>query len=96
MKNENEAVTKVSLRVAHLLAKEGKPFTDGELIKSCLIVAAEEMCPENVDLFKSISLSARTVARRVEEIGDSKKQLLFSLVELYFKQLCIITLHFVK
>jgi hypothetical protein len=39
MKNENEAATKVSLRVAHLLAKEGKPFTDGELIKSCLIVA---------------------------------------------------------
>ena len=69
--NENEAVTKVSLRVAHLLAKEGKPFTDGELIKSCLIVAAEEMCPENVDLFKSISLSARTVARRVKEIGTN-------------------------
>ena len=68
--NENEAVTKVSLRVAHLLAKEGKLFTDGELIKSCLIVAAEEMCPENVDSLKSISLSARTVARRVEEIGD--------------------------
>jgi hypothetical protein len=30
-KIENKAVSKVSLRVAHLLAKEGKPFTDGEL-----------------------------------------------------------------
>ena len=79
-----------------MLAEEGKPFTDGELIKSCLIVAAEEMCPENVDLFQSISFSARTVTR-VEEIGDSEKAIaFFSLVGLYFKQLCIITLHFVK
>ncbi|XP_023724818.1 general transcription factor II-I repeat domain-containing protein 2 [Cryptotermes secundus] len=28
MKNENKAASKESLRVAHLLAKEGKPFTD--------------------------------------------------------------------
>lgn len=26
--------------------KRGMPFTDGELVKSCLITAAEEMCPE--------------------------------------------------
>ncbi|PNF32729.1 hypothetical protein B7P43_G11587 [Cryptotermes secundus] len=71
MKNENKAASKVSLRVAHLLAKEGKPFTDGELIKSCLIVAVEEMCPEKMDLFNNISLSARTVARRVEDIGSN-------------------------
>jgi hypothetical protein len=71
MKNENEAATKVSLRVAHLLAKEGKPFTDGELIKSCLIVAAEEMCPGKMIFFKSISLTAKTVARRVEDIGSN-------------------------
>ncbi|XP_033606232.1 general transcription factor II-I repeat domain-containing protein 2B isoform X1 [Cryptotermes secundus] len=71
MKNENKAASKVSLRVAHLLAKEGKPFTDGELKKSCLIVAVEEMCPEKMDLFNNISLSARTVARRAEDIGSN-------------------------
>ncbi|XP_033606840.1 general transcription factor II-I repeat domain-containing protein 2-like [Cryptotermes secundus] len=71
MKTENKAASKVSLQVAHLVAKEGNPFTNGELIKSCLIVAVEEMCPEKMDLFNNISLSARTVARRVEDIGSN-------------------------
>lgn len=41
-KNENQAPTKVSFQEADLLAKQGKLFTNGELIKSCLIAAAEE------------------------------------------------------
>lgn len=73
IKNDNEAVTKTSLRIAHLLAQKGKPFTDGELIKSCLLVAAEEICPEKKDLFQSVSLSARTTVRRIEDIGEQIK-----------------------
>ncbi|KOX68953.1 General transcription factor II-I repeat domain-containing protein 2 [Melipona quadrifasciata] len=57
----------------HLLATKGKPFTDGELIKLCLLVAAEEMCPEKMDLFRSVSLSARTTVRRVEDIESNIK-----------------------
>jgi len=41
---------------------QGKPFTNDELINSCLIVVAEESCPEKINLFKTISLSAKTVA----------------------------------
>ena len=70
-KAENEAATRASFRTVHLLAKHGKPFTDGDLVKSCMIEAAQEMCPEKVDLFKTISLSANTVARRVEDIGSN-------------------------
>ena len=66
---ENEAATRASFRVAHILAKKGKPFTDGELIKRCLNEAAQEMCPEKVDVFSAISLSANTVSRRVESLG---------------------------
>lgn len=73
IKNDNEAVTKTSLRIAHLLAQKGKPFTDSELIKSCLLVAAEEICPEKIDLFQSVSLSARTTVRRIEDIGEQIK-----------------------
>jgi len=69
LRNDNEAVTKVSLRIAHLLAIKGKPFTDGEFIKSCLLVAAEEICPEKMDLVRSVSLSAKTTVRRIEDIG---------------------------
>ena len=52
----NEATTKVSFQVTHLLAKKWKPFTYGELIKSCLITKAEEMYSEKINLFKTINL----------------------------------------
>lgn len=38
-----------------MLTKQGKPVTDGELIKSCLFAAAEEMYPEKINFFKTIS-----------------------------------------
>lgn len=69
--NEQEAATRASIRVAHLIAKLGKPFADGELVKDCMIAAAEEMCPDNIKSFKSISLSANTVARRVTDIAKN-------------------------
>lgn len=34
--NRNEAGIKIRFQVAHLLAKEGKPLTNDELIKLCL------------------------------------------------------------
>jgi hypothetical protein len=41
---EQAAATRASFCVARSIAKHGKPFTDGELIKDCMIAAAEEMC----------------------------------------------------
>ena len=70
IKNENEAVTKSSLQIAYLIAKHGKPFTDRELIKTCLVTAAQELCPEKSNIFESITLSARTIIRRVEDISN--------------------------
>lgn len=71
IKHRNEAATRASFRVAELLAKRGKPFTDGEFIKLCMIRAAEEICPEKTELFKTISLSANTTVRRIEDIGSN-------------------------
>ncbi|XP_049790353.1 zinc finger BED domain-containing protein 5-like [Schistocerca nitens] len=68
---EQHAATRASFRVAHLVAKQCKPFTDGELIKNCIIATAEEMCPEKVNLFKNICLSANTVARRIDDIAQN-------------------------
>ena len=59
--NENKAA-KVSCQVAHFLAKQRKPFTDGGLIK-CLIAVAKEMCLEKINLFKTLSLLVRTDAQ---------------------------------
>ena len=69
---ENEAATRASFHVAHLLAKKGKPFTDGELIKQCLNEVAKEMCPEKVDFenpFDSI-------------IGDLPSELQMEVIDL--------------
>lgn len=40
-------------------AKQGRSFTNDELF---VFVVAEEMCPENINLVKTASLSAETVA----------------------------------
>lgn len=46
-------------QVDHLLIKQGKQFTQGEL-KSCLIVTAEEMCPKKI--------SSRLLSFRQEQL----------------------------
>jgi hypothetical protein len=49
-------------RSVHLLAKQGKLLTSGELIKLYLIAGAHAMCPGKINALKTISLLARTVA----------------------------------
>ncbi|XP_074026327.1 general transcription factor II-I repeat domain-containing protein 2-like [Leptinotarsa decemlineata] len=66
-----ESATRASFRVALEIGKRGKPFTDGEMMKECLIAVAEEICPEKVNLFKSVSLPANTVARTVQDIAEN-------------------------
>ncbi|UYV83924.1 EPM2AIP1 [Cordylochernes scorpioides] len=77
VKTKQEAATRASFRVALEIAKRGKPFTDGEMIKECIIAVVEEMCPEKVNLLKTVSMSANTVARRVENIDENISSQLF-------------------
>lgn len=58
--------------MANLLSKQGKPFTDGELIKSCLIAEAKEMCPVKINFLKTIRLSTKTRAQKVKDIGSNQ------------------------
>ncbi|UYV64114.1 K02A2.6-like, partial [Cordylochernes scorpioides] len=78
VKTEQEAATRASFRVALEIAKRGKPFTDGEMIKECIIAVVEEMCPEKVNLLNTVSMSANTVARRVENIAENISSQLFN------------------
>nr|CAI5838497.1 unnamed protein product [Callosobruchus analis] len=71
LKTDQEAAIRASFRVAFEIVKRGKPYTDGEMIKECIIVVAEEMCPEKVNLLKTASMSANTVARRVENSAEN-------------------------
>lgn len=61
---------RASFKVSHLIAAEGKPFTEGEFVKRCILAVVEELMPEKKKLCEEISLSRRTVTRRIEELGD--------------------------
>jgi len=37
-------------------------------IKLCIVQVAEEMCPETLQILKLVSLSAYTIASRIEDI----------------------------
>ena len=69
--NLNESLTKAGYKVAYVLAKSGKPFTDGEIVKECLLEIAEELCPEKSKEFKNVALGANTIARRVADLGEN-------------------------
>ena len=68
---ENESVTRTSYKIVHKMADRGKPFTDGNFVKACMMEAANDLCPEKADLFGSISLSTSSVVRRTEELGEN-------------------------
>ena len=64
------SATKASLMVAYNLAKRNKHFLDGEFIKQCMVECASVMCSDVKSKFECISLSRRTVARRIDSIND--------------------------
>ncbi|KAG0729770.1 General transcription factor II-I repeat domain-containing protein 2 [Chionoecetes opilio] len=67
---EADKVTRASYEVSCLLARLMKPFTDGDFIKECIMVVMDSLCPEKRSAFESVSLSPRTVCRRIEEMSD--------------------------
>jgi hypothetical protein len=72
----NEAAIHASFAISQIILKKSKPFTDGEYVKECIMKAAEILCTEKQHLFKTISLSANTVAGRVNDlVGDIRRQL---------------------
>ena len=80
--HSNESNIRASLRVAEILAKSGRPFTDSELVKECVLAMAEEVCPDQKKKFENISLSARTCTRRTENLGNN----LFKQLRVKIKQ----------
>ena len=56
--------------IANKLAQASKPFSDGAFVKTCMLKAAEVVCPEKRPAFANISLSRNTVADRVEDLSE--------------------------
>ena len=94
---EATAVVNASMRISHIIAKQMKPFTDGEYIKECLLAAAEEIAPKKVKDFSQISLSRQTVSRRIHVISNEicetlETTLTLSLPRSSIDDFCAITL----
>ncbi|ESO00210.1 hypothetical protein HELRODRAFT_125575, partial [Helobdella robusta] len=62
------AATKVSYLIAEAIAKRGKPFSDGELVKHCLEIFTDVVCPTKKSLVENVSLSHQTIGRRVDDM----------------------------
>ncbi|XP_026027535.1 general transcription factor II-I repeat domain-containing protein 2 [Astatotilapia calliptera] len=72
----HENSTKASYEVAMLIAKHGKPFTEGTFVKDCVMKIVENICPERKQEFLNVCLARNTVARRGEDISsDIDRQL---------------------
>lgn len=66
---ESLVATSVSLKISEVIAKKGKPFSDGELVKECLGIFVEEVCPAEKKALDNISLSKDTVGRRIDDLS---------------------------
>ena len=70
-----DAATKTSFVISHKIAKNSKPFSEGEFVKECLVDSAALICPEKKAAFEQVPLSRRTVTRRIEDIAGILREL---------------------
>ncbi|KAH1028586.1 hypothetical protein HUJ05_001927 [Dendroctonus ponderosae] len=74
---QHKAATIAAYKISHLLAKNEKPFTDGELVKEAMLEAADSLFEEFknkkeiVSAINTLQLLAQTVTRRIEVIADN-------------------------
>ncbi|XP_029312378.1 general transcription factor II-I repeat domain-containing protein 2-like [Cottoperca gobio] len=73
-KAQREAVVKASFMVAAALAKSGRPLTDGEFVKSCMMKVCDVVCPDKRQVFLNVNLSRDTVAGRVCDLATNLQQ----------------------
>ena len=65
-----DGAVRASYLIANELVRASKPYSDGELVKTCMLKAAEVVCPEKRPAFANISLSRNTVADRVADLSS--------------------------
>ena len=73
---DQERATVASLRVAWILAKKKKPFTDSEMVKECMLASIEELVADEktrisvMDSIKQVPISDTSNMRRVESLAS--------------------------
>ncbi|KAJ8333525.1 hypothetical protein SKAU_G00194180 [Synaphobranchus kaupii] len=68
---KNEAAVKASFIVAEEIAHASKSFSEGAFLKQCMLKVCEQVCPDQLQTFKNVSLSRNTIAGRVKELAEN-------------------------
>ncbi|KAE9521397.1 hypothetical protein AGLY_018219 [Aphis glycines] len=64
-----KASTLAGYVVAYKIAKNNKPYSEGEFVKDCMVSMSKILCPEKIKEFESVSLSRKTVTTRIDAIA---------------------------
>lgn len=73
---EFDASCEVSYDISLMIAKSGRPFTDGDFVKNCMIAASKKLCPEATKKLQTVSLNRMTIQRRISHLSsDVTRQL---------------------
>lgn len=65
-----EGSVMASYLISYELVRASKPYSDGDVVKTCMLKAAEVVCPEKRQAFANISLSRNTVANRIADLSN--------------------------
>uniref|UniRef100_A0A3B1JQL7 General transcription factor II-I repeat domain-containing protein 2B-like n=1 Tax=Astyanax mexicanus TaxID=7994 RepID=A0A3B1JQL7_ASTMX len=68
---KNSAAVKASFIVAEEIARASKYFSGGAFLKQCMLKVCEQVCPDQIQTFKNVSLSRNTIADRVKELAEN-------------------------
>ncbi|UYV79786.1 hypothetical protein LAZ67_18000656 [Cordylochernes scorpioides] len=71
---QNNNATEATYKVAYILGKRGKPFSDVEMIKECIVEVVKCLHPEKVDKYKQLPLSRGTNTKQQHELATNIKQ----------------------
>ncbi len=79
--HQANATTEASYKVAYLLGKKGKPFSDAELIKDCIIEVVRCLDADKVNKYKDVALSRRTNTDRQHELAQNVTDQLKNIIQ---------------
>uniref|UniRef100_A0A6P7GT91 Uncharacterized protein LOC114341958 n=1 Tax=Diabrotica virgifera virgifera TaxID=50390 RepID=A0A6P7GT91_DIAVI len=86
---QNNNATEATYKVAYILGKRGKPFSDVEMIKECIVEVVKCLHPEKVDKYKQLPLSRGTITERQHELATNIKQQFCKIIKeenIYFSR----------
>jgi len=71
-----DGYTRASCKVAQIIAKSSRPFSDCDFVRECIQGICSEVCPKKASLFSKVPLSRMTIQRRIQDLAqDVTKQL---------------------